>query len=118
MRVATLDRRVTFQSKPAADAPGARDPVFGSEIGAWADVITVWAELVPIPQERAEGERVGLVQSRNRSRLRIRYRTDIDAAMRVQYQGRTLQIISGPSEVGRRQYLEMVLEEYSTQGGA
>jgi hypothetical protein len=32
------------------------------------------------------------------------------------FEGRTLQIVSGPAELGRRDGLEFICEEYSTQG--
>jgi head-tail adaptor len=50
------------------------------------------------------------------SRLRIRFRTDITADLLVVHDGRVRRIVSGPSEIGRRAGLEMMIEDYSPQG--
>jgi head-tail adaptor len=59
-----------------------------------------------------------LVLSRNPTRVRLRYRTDIDGSMRIIVHGdtdRTLQIIGGPAEYGgRKQGIEFLCEEISS----
>ena len=52
-----------------------------------------------------------------RSRVRIRYRTDITPDLIVIFGGRTRKIISGPSILGKRAGLEMMVEDYQVQGG-
>lgn len=51
------------------------------------------------------------------TRIMIRYRTDITPDMLVTFGGRTRSIISGPSIVGHRAGLVMMLEDYTPQGG-
>ena len=49
-------------------------------------------------------------------RIRTLYRADITSDMRITFDGRTVQIVGGPAELGRRDGLEMVCEEWSTSG--
>lgn len=107
-----LDTRVTFQRKSATvDADSGRDIV------TWVDVATVWAQVQDVLPSRSEAVRQGLEVAKNQTRIRTRYRSDIDSAMRVVVQRRedvTYQIVGGPAELGRREGLEIVCERYST----
>ena len=111
-----LNQRVRFERLlPAVDA------VYGTTSNTWESVATVWAQVQdvlpnPISQESSTH---GIDLARHPSRIRIRYRTDITSAMRIVLLGRgdaILQIIGGPSELGRRQGLEIMAEHFSTQG--
>jgi SPP1 family predicted phage head-tail adaptor len=108
-----LDRRVTIKRKVAT-----QDATFRSETVTWQTLAIVWAELVDEPPSRSETLRQGLKQDARRTRVRIRYRTDVDSTMRIDYQGRELHIVGGPAELGRKEFLELVCEETSTQGEA
>jgi head-tail adaptor len=46
----------------------------------------------------------------------MRWRSDITSTMRLQIDGRTLQIIAGPAELGRRDGIELVAEDLTTEG--
>ena len=46
----------------------------------------------------------------------IRWRDDITSDMRVIYGDRTMEIVAGPAEVGRREWLKFSAIEFSTQG--
>jgi head-tail adaptor len=120
-----LDRRIVIERKVATP-----DPDFGTEQVTWVPVDgyepgspttprAVAASIRDALVSRAEGVRNGLELAANQSRLRIRYRTGIDSSMRIREPARgnqTFQIISGPSEVGRREFLEFVIEKYTTTG--
>lgn len=104
----TLDRRVTTQ-----------DATYGAAVESWAVFATCWAEVQDVLPSRSESVRQGLAQARSQTRIRIRYRAGVDSSMRVRFDGRTLQIIGGPAEIGgRKEYLELVCEAYTTAGGA
>ena len=112
IRAGKLDRVVTFQRHVA---PNEFDSA-GS--GSWQTVATVRArvdDLLPGHSERMD--EVVNIASRP-SRIQIRFRTDISPDMRILYGARVMQIIAGPAEIGRRLGLELMAQDYSTQGNA
>ena len=106
-----LDRRITFQRRTATT-----DPVYGTKTYTWPDVATVYAQVRDVLPSRAENVADGLSLQRRPCRIRVRYREDIDGTMRVKHGARTMRIVSGPVELGRRFGLEMVCEDWSTEG--
>lgn len=111
-----LDRRITFQHRV-----GARDPVYGTMIYTWENLpthATVWAEVQDVLPSRAESLAEGIDIARRPARIRTRYRDDITGAMRVKIGERVLRIVAGPVEIGRREGLEMICEELSSEGEA
>jgi head-tail adaptor len=56
--------------------------------------------------------------ARNQTRLRMRWRDDINSSMRVTVHGDSdtvYQIVGGPADIdGRKSMIEMVLEKYSS----
>ncbi|MBX3504892.1 MAG: phage head closure protein [Parvibaculum sp.] len=98
-----MRERVTLQS-PLLTADGAG----GANI-AWEDEATVWAKVEELGgDERVTGERLA---ARARLRLTIRYREGLNAAMRVIWKTRPLDIraIRGPD--GRKHLLILDCEE-------
>lgn len=105
---------------------------FGPAPGPWEPLVALpgsppvaqkfWAEVQDALPSRSEAVRQGLAQARNQVRLRMRWRGDITSAMRVTVHGDSdvvYQIVGGPAEIGGRKVaLEMVLERYSSTGGA
>lgn len=108
-----LDRRVKIEKKSVT-----REPKFNSAVTTWVPHVEVWAEVVDALPSRSESVRQGLNQARNQTRIRIRYLEGIDSTMRIRYRDRTLQIVGGPAELGRKEYLELMCEEYTTAGDA
>lgn len=106
-----LDRRIEIQKKTAT-----RESTFNSESITWPVYVTVWAEVQAGLPSRSESVRQGLTLARNQTRVRIRYRDDVDSSMRLRIDGRILQIVGGPAELGRQEFLEMVCEEFTTTG--
>lgn len=127
MQVGALDRKIVIEYRSVST-----DPVYGSQEVTWvplagylpgspSEPVQIAANIQDVLPSRAEGVRLQLELSRNPSRLRIRYRTGIDSSMRVREPARgnqIYQIISGPAELGRREWLEMIIEKYSSEGGS
>ena len=95
-----------------------RDPQYGTEEVSWTQFACVWAEVKDILPSRAErmAEQIQIV--RRPARIRIRYLAGITPDMRVIIAGRIHQIVAGPSMLGRREAIELMVEEHSTEGGA
>ena len=106
-----FDRRITFQRKVV-------DPSFtsaGQE--EWEPfAVNVPAQVRDVLPSRGEATSDGLTVANRPARIRIRYRTDITADMRILYGSRIMEIKAGPAELGRRDGLELMAEDYSTSG--
>lgn len=111
MNAGQFDRRVTFQVRT-----GTQDSATGAYTYAWQDHATVWAQVQDYL--RADGVQDDVSMASNPARIRVRWRDDITADMRIAYGERTLRIVSGPAEIGRREALQIVAEEFSTEGEA
>ncbi|WP_340265413.1 phage head closure protein [Sphingobium mellinum] len=111
LRAGRLDKRVTILSR--ADQI---DPVFRSAVVAWVPLATVWAQVTDILPSRSDKIADGISITNRPCRVRMRYRADIDSGMRLSINGRIYSIVGGPAEMGRRQGLELVAEELSTEG--
>lgn len=123
MRV-SLNRLVQFENPPTA-----RNTVDGTPEGDWTPlayepgspaVASKWrVEWKPTMPSRSESVRQGLEVARDQIRIRMRWRNDISAKQRVLdvATGDYWQVAGGPAEIGgRRAYLELVLERFSTGG--
>lgn len=112
---------VRFQ-RPVAD-----DSFDGAGSGAWVDVAQVRAELVDALPSRGERLTDGINIASRPGRLRLRFRDDLTPSMRVQLLKkvgdvwevvRTMQIVAGPAELGRREGVEFMVEDYSSAGNS
>jgi|SRR3990172_4064961 len=93
------------------------DPVYGGEVTTWALVGLAWAEVVDKLPSRDEGLLDVITLSSIRARVRLRYRTDIDASCRfiiMRPDPATWQIIGGPAMVGNREAVEFLCEKKSS----
>lgn len=100
MRAGALRHRITIQRKTEAkDEWGTPIP------GGWEDVALVWADIKH--QSGSESIRAGADVSIVRASVRIRWRTGIDAGMRVLYQGQAYDI-EAVLPGGNRQHLDLV----------
>lgn len=95
-----FNQRVTLQ------APVATLDELGQPVDGWTEVDTVWAEANPTrSQELSSG---GSTDSQIDVVFRVRYRTDITAAMRVVWRSTPYALIGDPVDVrGRREVLEL-----------
>lgn len=118
MNAGAMNRRVTVEFPVYETEAG-----FGPRLVRWDPLCDPFmAEVQDVMPSRSEAVRQGLAQARNQTRIRIRWRGDIDSTMRIVLHGDTdkvLQIVGGPAEIGGRKVaLEMVCELYSTTGAA
>jgi head-tail adaptor len=125
MNSAKLDIQATFEQ------PTTVDTEFGKQPGPWIPLVALpgsptvgerfWVELQDVLPSRSEAVKMGLTVARNQTRLRMRWRSDIDSSMRVVVHYDTdviYQIVAGPADIGgRKDGIEMMLERYSTVGG-
>lgn len=111
MRPGRFDTPVTI----LVNAP-TRDARYKTRVNAWTDGPTVLAEVEDILPSRADrvGDEISL--TRRPARVRMHFRTDVSQANRLRIRGREMRIVSGPAELGRRQGLEFMVEESSTEG--
>jgi head-tail adaptor len=107
-----MDRLVRLE-RPKPD-----DSLDGAGSGSWELVDEVWAEIVDLLPSRADGERIanGIDFAERPARVRLRFRTDITNAMRLVFDGRVMQIVSVPAELGRREGLELMVKDFSAAG--
>ncbi len=108
----TLNRRIRIE-QPVAD--GSFD---GAGSGTWQPVAEVWANVQDMLPSRGERLADGINVAARPARVRIRHRTDVTSAMRFVMGDRIMQVVSGPAELGFREALEFMVEEYSPAGNA
>ena len=93
-----------------------QDPDYGTEVVTWTFLKFVWCEIRDVLPSRHEDVMINdsLTVASRRTRIRMRYRTDIDTSMRlITKRGdveRIYQLISGPAEIGNRQFIEFIAE--------
>ena len=101
MKAGTLNRLVLIEQPE-----GGQDSV-GQPNTGWDEVASVWADVRT--QGGLESIRSGAEVSTIRASIRIRYRTDITAAMRVTDGSAVYQVKAVLPDTGR-QYLDLVCE--------
>jgi head-tail adaptor len=106
----SLNRRLRIE-RPVADVE-----FDGAGSGSWARVADVWASIQDVLPSRTEKLADGINVSARPARVRMHYRSGLTAAMRFVDGDRVMQIISGPAELGFRDGLEFMVEEYSAGG--
>ena len=93
MNAGKMDRRITLQRKSSSQDS------FGEAIDTWADISTVWAEVVPVSgNERFVSQQVIAEAD---TLFKIRYMSGLTPLDRVVYDGRTYDV-KGVIEIGRR----------------
>jgi hypothetical protein len=131
-QAARFDRQAVIWRKAIASDPEylTPDPDSGAERVAWVPIDgyqagspqipnRVWGERQDIlPGRSMEKFEMGLSVARNRSRWRMRWRSDIDSSMRMTIYGdgaEEFQIVAGPAEyAGRKEQIELTLEKLSS----
>jgi SPP1 family predicted phage head-tail adaptor len=118
-----MDRIITIEKKETT-----QDATYGTPIVTWVPLVALpgspvvaerfWAEVQDALPSRSEAVTQGLAVARNQTRLRMRWRDDINSSMRVTVHGDSdtvYQIVGGPADIdGRKSMIEMVLEKYSS----
>lgn len=108
-----LDTRIRIERKVVT-----HDPQYGSEQVIWTEFACVWAEVKDILPSKAERLADSIQIGRRPAWIRIRHLAGLSADMRVIIETRVCQIISGPALLGRREAMEFMVEEHSSEGAA
>lgn len=120
-----LNREITVERKVVT-----LDTVHGTDIVTWEPLSYLpgspavaeryRAEIQDVLPSRSESVTQGLAVAKNQSRVRMRWRDDIDSSMRVTVHADSdvlYQIVAGPADFGgRKDRIEFVIEKYSTAG--
>jgi len=113
VNVGQLDKRITIEKKVVT-----QDPDYGTEVITWSTLATVWANVQDVLPSRSESVQRGLETARNQTRVRMRWRSDVDSSMRMiisRPDPITYQIVGGPAEIGgRKEYCEFMVERLSS----
>jgi head-tail adaptor len=115
MDTPNLDGRITIEQKSVT-----KDPVYGSEVIGWIvfGETRMKAEVRDALPTRSERVNQGIRVASRPTRVRMRYLSGVTSDMRVTIHGdtdRVCEIVGGPAEIGgRRKYLELVVESYSS----
>ncbi|HAD25887.1 MAG TPA: head-tail adaptor protein [Alphaproteobacteria bacterium] len=100
--IGDLRHRVTLQQVvDVADAGG-------GSTQSWQDVVTLWAEILPL--SGGEDVRAMAVSSTQKYRLRLRYRADITPAQRFVRDAQILNIRAVRDRDGRGRWIECLCE--------
>lgn len=109
-----LNRRIRIESKSAT-----QETAFGTETVTWGTHATVWAEVRDELPSKSEAVKEGLRVATKRIRIRIRYLATVTSDMRIVLLDRgnaVLQLVAPPAEIGRKEYMELMCENYTTAG--
>lgn len=105
MQAGRLNRRCTLQS------PSQSVDALGQPIPGWTDVALVWASIRHL--SGVEAIKADAAVSTVKASIRIRYRTGLNAGMRVVHNLVAYQITAVQPDVGGREYVDLVAEVVS-----
>jgi SPP1 family predicted phage head-tail adaptor len=101
MGAGEFDQRISFESR----APG--EDELGQPNGAWAAVFSCWAKIVQ--EDAGEAFAEGQMQARTPATFYIRFRADINVAMRINWKGSYFEMVGEPIDsTGGRHTLAVV----------
>lgn len=109
MNIGKLNTRARIEQKSVT-----QDATYGSETVTWALLAVVWCEKQDVLPSKSESVKNGLAVSLNQSRVRMRYRSDVDSTMRIVIAGQVYQIVAGPAVLGNNEGLELMIEKASS----
>lgn len=104
MNPSKLRHRVKLHRKISS-----RSPTGAVRTAQWEHVLTLWAEVTPLSVKDVINAQA--VQTNITARAKIRYRTDVDSAMRLEHAGRMYEIVGEPlaDNGSGREYLTLML---------
>jgi SPP1 family predicted phage head-tail adaptor len=111
MRIGKLDRPIRIEQKVTTP-----DSDYGGEVVSWVTHLECFACIEDITTKMQEQTRSDLRLLKRPCKVTTRYVPTIDATMRVvmlDRDNRILQIVSKPAELGRKEALEFMAEDYS-----
>lgn len=103
MQAGRLNRRCVLQT------PGAAQDELGQPIPGWTDVATVWGDIRM--KSGLEAIKAGAVVSTVQASIRIRYRADVNAGMRVVHNLVAYDIKAVMPDVSGRVFLDLACEQ-------
>jgi head-tail adaptor len=120
----------TYDCRLRIERPVPDESFDGAGSGTWEPVAEVWANVQDVKPSRGERLAEGLNVATRPARIRIRHRAGIDSSMRALIghyvngendqrewvTDRTVQIITEPAELGRREAIEFMVESYRPAG--
>lgn len=96
------------------------DAEYGTSLGTWTTVHdNVPAEVSEVMPSRGESVADGISISLRPARVRIRYVDDVKAAMRIVRIDRgdmVMEVVGQPAELGNKERIEFMVQEYSPAG--
>lgn len=102
MQAGKLNHRVSLQQRVAGV-----DEI-GQPVGGWVEVAQVWANIaLGSGLESVKADRETSVV---RASIRIRWRTDVTAAMRVVHGATVYEVMAVKPDMARREYVDLVCE--------
>lgn len=109
MRIGKLDQFVRVEQKTVT-----KDPDYGSDVTTWVLYKCAWASILDVTTKMQESTNSDLRQLKQPTRVQMRYDPTIDVTMRivVAANNRILNIVSQPAEIGRREAIEFMAENY------
>jgi SPP1 family predicted phage head-tail adaptor len=114
MKSGKRDKLITIQHRVVT-----QDTTYGTDVVTWPPFLAnIWAEMQDVLPSRAERVAEGISLAKRPCRVRILYYDGITSDMRISYGARYLRIVAGPAELGRREGIELMAEEMSTEGTA
>ena len=105
LRSGSLTTPLTIQS------PSTEKDELGQPIEGWTDVAMVWGDIRHL--SGSEAIKAGAVASSVNASIRIRWRTGIDASMRLLADGRVYAIKAVMPDLRGRQYVDILAEVQS-----
>ncbi|GAA0493710.1 phage head closure protein [Pigmentiphaga daeguensis] len=113
MNIGALNQLVTVQKRTQVK------DAWGQLVDDWVDHATVWASFrapTGMGSIAAEMQAGGTTVSRTQYSIRVRYRTDITADMRVAHAGLIYEIRQVVHDVARRAYTDLVCATGANEG--
>lgn len=112
MNLGPLDKRCRIERQSTT-----QDATYGTAVITWALVGVAWCSVQDVLPSKSEDVRQGLVVATGRSRVRMRYRSDLDSSMRLVIHrpaAGIYQIVAGPAELGNKDGIELMVEKVSS----
>lgn len=115
MQIGKMDRYIRFEQKVVT-----RDADYGSEVITWQTYKECWANISDITTNRMHEYTNSDVRLIKRPcKVVVRYDEGIDPTMRIvclDRNDRILEIVGKPGELGRREGMEFIAQDYSADG--
>ncbi len=107
-----MNRRITIEQRTDGE------DAWGQPLTTWTTVATVWAD-VRAASGSAAAERIAADRETSVAgySMRIRWRTDITAGMRVSIGGTRYAIVDVIEDVAGREYIDLVCQQGGSDGG-